>query len=152
MDSHCLLTHFHSLFLCYTSTLLTIFLILISISFLILDSLISSFHTHSLYIPLIHSTMQPLPEPYTQTLSMLWKIDLLWLLVKFKLPMDGTVLNMRDHLRVYLNSHIETFYRNPRYRLLYPQHRRVAQPVRQQLQHNKCRRHEQQTRAGGGLS
>ena len=65
-------------------------------------------------------------RPYTSTLSMLRKIDLLRLCVELKLPNDGTVLNLRDRLRVYLNAHSDTLYRNPRYRPLYPQHRRLT--------------------------
>ena len=72
---------------------------------------------------------QQLQQPYTSTLRMLWKIDLLRLSVEFKLPTDGTVINLRDHLRVYLNSHSKTLYRNPCYRLLYPQHRCTTLPV-----------------------
>lgn len=60
---------------------------------------------------------------------MLRKIDLLRLSVEFKLPTDGTVINLRDRLRVYLNAHREVLYRNPRFRPLYPQHRRITQPV-----------------------
>ena len=63
---------------------------------------------------------------------MLRKIDLQRLSLEFKLPTDGTVLNLRDRLRVYLNAHSNVLYRNPRYRPLYPQHRRLPQPVQPQ--------------------
>jgi len=75
-----------------------------------------------------------LDQPYTSTLSFLRKIDLIRLSLEFRLPTDGTVVNLRDRLRVYLNSHSETLYKNPRYRPLYPQHRRVTQPVVSQAQ------------------
>ena len=41
-------------------------------------------------------------------------------------------MNLRDRLRVYLNAHSETLWRNPRFRPLYPQHRRTTQPAVQQ--------------------
>jgi hypothetical protein len=69
-----------------------------------------------------------LPQPYTQTLSMLRKIDLIRLSLEFRLPTDGSVVNLRDRLRVYLNAHRDTLFRNPRYNPLFPKHRRPAQP------------------------
>ena len=91
---------------------------------------LSSFHTRSLIRHSFLSKMLPQQylRPYTSTLSMLRKIDLLRLCVELKLPNDGTVLNLRDRLpvRVYLNAHRDTLYRNPRYRPLYPQHRRLT--------------------------
>ena len=85
---------------------------------------ISSFPTHLSYDT--HSTMIPLQQPYTSTLSMLWKIDLLCLSLEFKLLTDGTVINLRDRLSVYLNSHSEIPYR---YWPLYPQHKWATHPV-----------------------
>ena len=73
-----------------------------------------------------------LQQPYTTTLSLLRKIDLIRLSVELKLPTDGNVMNLRDRLRVYLNAHSETLWRNPRFRPLYPQHRRTTQPAVQQ--------------------
>jgi hypothetical protein len=68
-----------------------------------------------------------LQQPYTQTLSMLRKIDLIRLSLEFRLPTDGSVVNLRDRLRVYLNAHRETLYRNPRFNPLFPKHRRPPQ-------------------------
>ena len=81
-------------------------------------------------------------RPYTSTLSMLRKIDLLRLCVELKLPNDGTVLNLRDRLRVYLNAHSDTLYRNPRYRPLYPQHRRLTRSTapREQIDNEPANR------------
>ena len=73
-----------------------------------------------------------LQRPYTTTLSLLRKIDLMRLSLEFKLPTEGNVMILRDRLRVYLNAHSETLWKNPRFRPLYPQHRRVTQPVVQQ--------------------
>jgi hypothetical protein len=73
--------------------------------------------------------MQPiLQQPYTQTLSMLRKIDLMRLSLEFRLPTDGSVVTLRNRLRVYLNAHSETLFRNPRYRPLYPKIRRQTNP------------------------
>ena len=66
--------------------------------------------------------------PYTATLSMLRKIDLIRLSLELKLPTDGSVVNLRDRLRVYLNAHSDTLFRNPRYNALYPKVRRPRQP------------------------
>jgi hypothetical protein len=68
-----------------------------------------------------------LPQPYTQTLSLLRKIDLIQLSLEFKLPTDGSVVNLRDRLRVYLNAHRDTLFRNPRYNPLFPKMRRPPQ-------------------------
>ena len=92
-----------------------------------------SFH-HSFYIIPFLSTKDPymLQKPYTTTLSLLRKIDLIWLSIELKLPTDGNVMNLGDRLRVYLNAHSEVLWRNPWFRPLYPQHRRTTQPVVQQ--------------------
>jgi hypothetical protein len=70
--------------------------------------------------------LQP-QQPYTQTLSLLRKIDLIRLSLEFKLPTDGSVVNLRDRLRVYLNAHREALLRNPRYNPLFP---KIRQPPR----------------------
>src|SRR5882762_2969549 len=72
-----------------------------------------SYYPHSFqsFFAVIHLIMLPhqLPlhqqQPYTTTLSMLRKMDLIRLSLEFKLPTDGSVVNLRDRLRVYLNAH-----------------------------------------------
>ena len=71
-------------------------------------------------------------QPYTTTLSLLRKIDLLRLAVEFKRPTHGTVQELKDDLRKYLNTHCEVLYKNPRFRPLYPKFRRPAIPPRPQ--------------------
>ena len=97
-----------------------------SFSLLIADCIQSFLRSFSI-IP-VFSTMNPymLQQPYTTTLSLLRKIDLIRLSIELKLPTDGNVMNLRDRLRVYLNAHSETLWRNPRFRPLYPQHRRAT--------------------------
>ena len=73
--------------------------------------------------------LQQIQQPYTHTLSLLRKIDLIRLSLEFKLRTDRTDVILRDRLRVYLNSHSETLYKNPQYRPLYPQLRRPTQPA-----------------------
>jgi hypothetical protein len=68
----------------------------------------------------------PQELPYTQTLSALRKNDLLRLTVEFRLPVEGSVVILRNQLKKYLNSHRDTLYRNPRFTALYPKHRRPA--------------------------
>jgi hypothetical protein len=70
--------------------------------------------------------------PYTQLITALRKIDLLRLCVEFRLPNDGSVVELRNRLKDYLNLHRETVYRNPRYTALYPRHRRLP-PARRSL-------------------
>ena len=57
---------------------------------------------------------------------MLRKIDLIRLSLEFKLPTDGSVVVLRNRIRVYMNAHREILYRNPRYNPLFPKHRRPA--------------------------
>ena len=71
-------------------------------------------------------------QPYTTTLSLLRKIDLLRLAVEFKRPSHGTVQELKDDLRKYLNTHCKTLYKNPRFRPLYPKFRRPTMPARPQ--------------------
>lgn len=68
----------------------------------------------------------PQELPYAQTLSALRKNDLLRLTVEFRLPVEGSVVTLRNQLKKYLNSHRDTLYRNPRFTALYPKHRRPA--------------------------
>lgn len=67
-------------------------------------------------------------QPYTQTLTKLKKADLTRLCVDLRLPSVGTALDLRNWLKDHLNTHRDTIYRNPRYKRLYPQHRRPNQP------------------------
>ena len=66
--------------------------------------------------------------PYTQVLSALRKIDLLRLCIEFRLPNDGSVVQLRNRLKDYLNLNRDTLSRNPRYNALFPRHRRPYQP------------------------
>ena len=69
--------------------------------------------------------MPPVAPPYTKTLSALRKNELVRLSNEFRLPTEGSVLVLRNRLRVYLNAHNEVLYRNPRFTALYPKHRQV---------------------------
>jgi hypothetical protein len=70
----------------------------------------------------------PQELPYSQTLSALRKADLIRLSVEFKLAVDGPVTTLRNRLRVYLNSHRNSLYPNPRYKNLYPKRHNTTQP------------------------
>lgn len=70
----------------------------------------------------------PRQQPYTQTLSALRKDDLIRLSREFKLPPEGSVVTLRNRLRVYMNAHREVLYRNQRYKSLYPKHRQPNNP------------------------
>jgi hypothetical protein len=65
----------------------------------------------------------PQELPYSQPLSALRKADLIRLSVEFKLAVDGPVTTLRNRLRVYLNSHRNSLYPNPRFKTLYPKRR-----------------------------
>ena len=69
--------------------------------------------------------------PYTQVLSALRKNDLIRLCDEFRLPTEGSVVNLRNRLKDYLNLHRNTLFRNPRYNPLFPRHRRPVQPIQQ---------------------
>ena len=74
--------------------------------------------------------MPPGAAPYTKTLSALCKTELVRLSREFRLPTEGSVVVLRNRLKVYLNAHNEVLYRNPRFNALYPKHRRIQhQPV-----------------------
>ena len=77
-----------------------------------------------------HSTHANMP-PYTQVLSALRKNDLICLCDEFRLPTEGSVVNLRNRLKDYLNLHRNTLFRNPRYNPLFPRHRRPVQPIQQ---------------------
>jgi hypothetical protein len=69
--------------------------------------------------------------PYTQLLSALRKNDLIRLCVEFGLPVDGSVVNLRNRLKDYLNLHRDTLYRNPRFNALYARHRKPGHSAHQ---------------------
>ena len=77
-----------------------------------------------------HSSHANMP-PYTQVLSALRKNDLIRLCDEFRLPTEGSVVNLRNRLKDYLNLHRNTLFRNPRYNPLFPRHRRPVQPIQQ---------------------
>jgi hypothetical protein len=74
---------------------------------------------------------RPFPNrtPYTKTLSALLKTDLIRLSTEFRLPTDGPVVTLRNRLRAYINYHNATLSQNPRYRALFPGHRRNRSPT-----------------------
>lgn len=67
-------------------------------------------------------------RPYTRTLSALLKTDLIRLATDFRLPTDGSVLDLRNRLRVYLNARRDNLRANPRYKALFPKNHRPVQP------------------------
>ena len=58
--------------------------------------------------------------PYTQVMSSLCKPDLVRLCSEFKLARDGSVVQLRNHLKHYLNLHRGHLFHNPRYTVLFP--------------------------------
>ena len=70
--------------------------------------------------------MPPVAAAYTKTLSALRKNELVRLSREFRLPTEGSVLVLRNRLKVYLNTHNEVLYRDPRFNALYPKHCRVG--------------------------
>ena len=74
---------------------------------------------------------QTAQRPYTTMLSLLRKINLIRLSIELKLPTEGNIMVLKDRLRVYLNAHSETLYKNPRFQPLYPSIRRLPQAARQ---------------------
>ena len=68
-------------------------------------------------------------EPYTQTLNLLRRIDVLRLCVEFKIPSDGTVIALKDKIRRHLNENRDTLFNDPRFNPLYPKVIRVTQPA-----------------------
>ena len=67
-------------------------------------------------------------EPYTQTLNLLRRIDVLRLCVEFKIPSDGTVIALKDKIRRHLNENRDTLFNDPQFNPLYPKVRHVIQP------------------------
>jgi len=68
---------------------------------------------------------QPNGHPYTRLLSTLRKMELLHLCTEFRLPTDGPVVGLRTRLRDHMNINREALFANPRYRGLFPRHRRA---------------------------
>lgn len=66
--------------------------------------------------------------PYTQVMSSLRKPDLVRLCSEFKLARDGSVVQLRNHLKHYLNLHRGHLFHNPRYTVLFPRLRGPNQP------------------------
>ena len=63
-------------------------------------------------------------RPYTKVLSSLRKMELLRLCTEFRLSNEGPVVGLRNRLRDYLNLNRGNLVTNPRYRGLFPRHRR----------------------------
>jgi hypothetical protein len=72
--------------------------------------------------------LPPHHYPYSQVLSALRKNDLMRLSVEFGLPVDGSVVHLRNCLKDYLNLRRDTLYPDPRFKALYPKHRRPNTP------------------------
>jgi hypothetical protein len=66
--------------------------------------------------------------PYTKVLSALRKTELVRLCIEFRLSIDGSVVTLRNRLKDYLNLHRDALFRNPRYKPLFPKHRRANRP------------------------
>jgi hypothetical protein len=70
------------------------------------------------------STTPPISRhPYSSVLSALCKMELIWLFLEFKLPMDGSVIDLRNCLKCYLNFNCDTLYQNLRFNALFSRHR-----------------------------
>jgi len=67
-------------------------------------------------------------RPYTKVLSALLKQELIRLCTDFELPSEGSVPNLRDRCKAYLNDNREELFRNPRYKALYARHRGRPEP------------------------
>ena len=68
-------------------------------------------------------------RPFTMVLSALRKTELNRLCLEFRLPTDGSVVALRSRLKGYLNFNHDMLFRNPRYKALFPKHRRPPQPL-----------------------
>ena len=73
---------------------------------------------------------------YSTVLSALHKTDLIQLSSEFRLPTDGSIINLRNHLRCYLNFNCRMLAQNPRYATLFPKHRCTNQPLASRLSSN----------------
>ena len=67
----------------------------------------------------------PARQTYTKTLGVLHKNELLQLAAELGLSTDGSVVVLRDCVKVHLTSNNETLYRNPRYKALYLKVRQI---------------------------
>jgi hypothetical protein len=67
-------------------------------------------------------------RPYTKLLSALRKQELVRLSTEFRLSSEGSVPALRDRIKGHLNENREQLFRNPRFKALYPRHRRHNQP------------------------
>ena len=74
--------------------------------------------------------------PYSTVLSALCKMDLIWLSLEFRLPTNSSVINLRSHLRCYLNFNHGTLAQNPGYAALFPKHKCANQPLASHLLSN----------------
>ena len=84
--------------------------------------------------------MSTLPHPtrhsYLTVLSALRKADLIQLSLELRLPTDGSIINLRNHLRCYLNFNYGMLAQNPRYAALFLNHRCTNQPLASQHSSN----------------
>ena len=69
-----------------------------------------------------HQQQQPQLLTYMTVLSVLRKFDLLRLCNEFRLPTDGSVVNLRAWLRGYLNFNHNMLLVNPRFTALFLRH------------------------------
>lgn len=67
-------------------------------------------------------------RPYTKLLSTLRKQELIWLCVELRLSTDGSVVDLKERLKVYLDDNHNEFAANPGYKVLYPNQRRRRHP------------------------
>ena len=112
------------------------FLDIISLHTYLFAILCLRIHITLLYSFLSHSpgflwhviTMIPDNIPYTMTLSLLRKIDLMRLSLEFRLLTDGSVVVLRNRLKTYPNAHQDILYHNPCYNVLFPKLRRLNPP------------------------
>jgi hypothetical protein len=80
------------------------------------------------YFDMPQRNLPPHHYPYSQVLSALRKNDLMRLSVEFGLSVEGSVVHLRNRLKDYLNLRRDTLYPDPRYKALYPKHRRPNAP------------------------
>ena len=67
-------------------------------------------------------------QPYIKLLSTLRKPESIWLCTEFDLPINGSVLNLRDQAKHHLIQNAKILYRNPRFKPLYPRIQRINHP------------------------
>jgi hypothetical protein len=121
----------HSPSLSY-SFILFISLIYIDPNSLIYTSLLFKV-THFFLLIQTHTTHQftmsflprPSRRPYSMVLSALYKMELIHLSLEFRLPTDGSVVTLWNHLRCYLNFNQNMLVQNPEFSALFPRHRQA---------------------------